>query len=65
MSVSVTDREIGVYASCACKTLTNIFICQFMTEAYSLRLMLNRFPINDGLTEVIDYSFVDSITLFC
>lgn len=43
--------------------LTDIFIRKFVTESYSLRLMLDRFAVNNGLAELFDDGLVNGITL--
>jgi len=43
--------------------LTDILICQFVSQSYSLRLMLDRLPVDDGMLELLDDRFVDGVAL--
>ena len=45
------------------RPLTDVFICQFMGQANTLWLMLNRTTIYNGMFELFDDGFVDRITL--
>jgi hypothetical protein len=43
--------------------LTNIFVCELMTESHTLRLVLHGLTIDNGLAELFDDGFVDGVAL--
>ena len=45
------------------RPLTNVFVFQFMGEADSLRLMLHRLAVNNSNPEMLDYRFMNCVTL--
>lgn len=45
------------------KVLTNVFIGKLVGEAHALRLMLDRFTVDDGVLELLNDRLVDRITL--
>lgn len=42
---------------------TNIFIGKLVREAHALRLMLDRFAVNNGVLELLNDRLVDRMTL--
>ena len=42
---------------------TNVFVGKLVSESHTLRLMLDRFAVNDGVLELLNDRFVDRIAL--
>lgn len=43
--------------------LTDVFVGQLVRQAYTLRLMLDRFAVYDSVFELLYNCFVDGVTL--
>lgn len=60
----VTVRKLAVKAHAPSKSgLTDVFVCKFVRQAYSLWLMLDRLPVNNRLLKLFNDSLVNGVAL--
>jgi hypothetical protein len=45
------------------KTLTDVFVCKFVRQSDSLRLVFDRASIDNGMLELLNNGFVNGVAL--
>ena len=63
----VTGQDVSTFTplnvSLLNRVQTNIFIAELVSKAHALRLVLDRFAVNNGVLELLHDRLVDRVTL--